>query len=200
MNADFKNNGYKVVRNVIPWSICEFVSQYALIDELQKNSKPDHQVKNSYAKYADPAMETVLIDLLSVMEKETELTLYPTYSYYRIYRNDSELLPHTDRESCEISCTVSFNFSYQESDYRWPIYMGKTSVELNPGDLVIYKGIELEHSRKKIEYSEPLWHVQGFFHYVDANGPYSEWKYDKREGIGFLKTVNSSNKSYVTYL
>ena len=31
------------------------------------------------------------------------------------------------------------------------------------------------------------YHIQMFCHYVDVNGPYAEWKFDKRPFIGFDK-------------
>jgi len=29
-----------------------------------------------------------------------------------------------------------------------------------------------------------VWQAQVFMHYVDANGPYAEWKFDKRPLLG----------------
>ena len=65
--------------------------------------------------------------------------------------------------------------------------------------MAIYRGIELEHWREKFEAPEGSWHVQAFLHYVDANGPHSEWEYDKRISIGHLNNSNSvlAKKSYI---
>lgn len=203
----FEQNGYTFVKNAIDERLRDFVTQYALFDEMQ-NFMPEKskdglgQVPNAHSKYADPAMESLLLQLLPLMQKETNLELYPTYSYYRVYRKGDILLPHTDRPSCEISTTICLNYSYNSEEYSWPIIMDKKSINMNAGDIVIYRGIDLEHSRDEfLPPEENDWHVQAFLHYVDANGPYSEYKYDKRNSIGEVPSVkNKINKSYITFI
>ena len=78
--------------------------------------------------------------------------------------------------------------------------MDNNKVNLKPGDLAIYKGCELEHFRDVFDIQEEAWHVQGFFHYVDKNGPYKDFKFDKRKTIGENnKTLKNtiSNKPYI---
>lgn len=195
MKEEFQKNGYVVVRNVIPKDFSEIITQYALFDELQNPSKTDVQVPNSHSKYADPLMETLLLEFKEVMEENTGLKLYPTYSYYRVYRNGNDLKPHKDRPSCEISTTMCFDYSCKTS---WPIYMEGNLVNLNPGDMIIYRGCDLSHWRETLICSPEEWHVQGFFHYVDVNGPFSEYKFDKRPNVGF-PSVNKI-KRYIQYL
>ena len=183
----FKENKFSIVRNIIQPNIRDFVTQYALFDEMQDFSPDGQQVVNAHAKYADPAMEVMLLLLHPFMEEATELKLYPTYSFYRVYRNGDVLHPHKDREPCEISATVCLNYSYDDSKYNWPIYMDGHKAELKKGDLLIYRGTELEHWREPFDINEDAWQVQAFFHYVDANGPYADFKFDKRECIGSKK-------------
>jgi hypothetical protein len=194
---EFKKNGYVVVKNAVNKELCDFVTQYTLFDEMQDFQTDGGQVPNAHAKYADPAMETMLLHLHSLIEKNTGLELHPTYSFYRVYRNGDELIPHKDRPSCEISCTVCFNYSYDDSKYTWPIYMDGYEANLKPGDLVIYRGIELEHWRKPFDIQENAWHVQGFFHYVNKNEPNAEWKFDKRSSVGELKNKKENAKKYI---
>ena len=54
----------------------------------------DEQVPNSYAKYGDRLMETLLIKTIPVMEKKTGLKLVPTYAYCRLYKNGNILKRH----------------------------------------------------------------------------------------------------------
>jgi PKHD-type hydroxylase len=61
-----------------------------------------------------------------------------------------------------------------------------TSIQMNPGDAVVYKGIEKIHWRNK--YNEGRWQAQVFLHYVDANGPYSSEKYDGRKSLSHQGT------------
>lgn len=205
----FESKGYCVVKSALSKEIVDFVTQYALFDEMQDFQPDPAQVPGAHSKYSDPAMETILIKLHETMEKNTGLTLYPTYSFYRVYRPGDILHPHTDRESCEISATVCFNYNYPDDDsYTWPITIDGYDVVLEPGDMVIYRGIDLTHSRNLFSLnSEEAWHVQGFFHYVNVQGPYASFKWDKRLSLGLSKDFTEekinemqSTKSYITYL
>lgn len=207
MNAEqFQKNGYCIVRSAISEELRDFVTQYTLFDEMQDDAVGrDLQVPTAHSKYADPVMETVLLKLQEIMEKNTGLTLHPTYSYYRIYRNGDELIPHVDRPSCEISATLCFNYSYDDNKYQWPIFMDGIRIDLKPGDLVIYRGCDLPHWREKFDIKEDSWHVQGFFHYVNSEGPCKDWKFDRRENIGMkredqvTKSNNRIEKPYIEY-
>jgi hypothetical protein len=198
---NFKNNGYTLVKNAVKQDVRDIITQYALFDEMQDFTPDGSQVPDAHSKYADPAMEAMLLHLHPLMEKNTGLKLYPTYSFYRVYRNGDILHPHKDRPSCEISTTVCFNYSYDDSKYTWPIIMNGNKVDMKPGDIVIYRGVDLEHSRE--EFNPPVneWHVQAFLHYVDANGPHSDYAYDKRDSIGALKNSEySPAKRYIEFL
>jgi ribonucleotide reductase beta subunit family protein with ferritin-like domain len=70
---------------------------------------------------------------------------------------------------------------------------------MKPGDIVVYRGVDLEHSRKEFTPPADDWHVQAFFHYVDSNGPYSEYLYDQRESVGQLKKM-IEKKEYIKYV
>lgn len=198
---EFKENGYSLIKNAIIPEIRDFITQYALFDEMQDFNPDGFQVPRAHSKYADPAMEAMLLYLHPLMEKETGLELYPTYSFYRVYRNGDILEPHTDRPSCEISTTVCFNYSYDDSKYTWPIIMDGKKIDMNPGDIVVYRGVDLEHSREEFNPPGDDWHVQAFLHYVDVNGPYAEYRYDRRNSIGELKnkSTNKNYKSYITF-
>jgi hypothetical protein len=204
----FKTKGYVYVKNAIDDDLVNLVSNYSLIDEQQNYSPEDCQIHNSHSSYGDPLMESLLLQMLPLMEENTGLKLYPTYSYYRVYRPGAELLSHTDRPSCEVSTTVTFKFDYKEQtgSYLWPIFMDGVACNMNPGDLVIYRGCDLEHWRDKFTAPEGSYHIQAFLHYVDVNGPFSKYKWDGRPSIGFLKTSRKSQiksttiaKSYITY-
>jgi hypothetical protein len=210
-NAEkFKKDGYVIIRNAVSKELGDFFTQYALFDEMQDFTKEitftvNPQVPNAHSRCNDPATETLLLKLHPVMEEHTGLTLYPTYSYYRIYRKGDELKPHRDRPACEISTTVCFNYSYGDS-YKWPIFIEGVSVTLYPGDMVIYKGCDSTHWREKFNIADDnAWHVQGFFHFVNADGVHADQKFDKRTQIGedngkpAPRAENKPVKSYVQY-
>lgn len=199
----FETSGYCVIEDAISPDLRDFITQYSLFDEMQNFKSGDQQVPNSHHKYADPCMETVLLNLQNLIELNTGYSLYPTYSYYRVYRPGDDLKPHKDRPSCEISATLCFNYSYVDTEYKWPIIMDGRNIVQSPGDMVIYKGCDLEHWRNEFDIlDKDSWHVQGFFHYVDVNGPYADYKFDKRSSIGESKQSASTIdilKPYLTY-
>ena len=160
----------------------------------------DPQVPNSYAHYADIVMETLLIDMQKKMQDETGLNLVPTYSYARIYYKGNDLTRHKDRPSCEVSTTMNLGGD------MWPIYIDPTGednvkyitesnskiitenanpgikVDLNPGDMLIYKGYDLEHWRENFDGDVC---TQVFLHYNDMDSNWSNKnKFDGREFIG----------------
>jgi hypothetical protein len=197
----FKEKGYCLVKNAVSKETVDLATQYALFDEMQ-DFKPDTaQVVGAHAKYADPLMESLLLHLQPIIEANTGLKVYPTYSFYRVYRPGDELVPHTDRQSCEISITISLGFDYLDSTYEWPIFVDGVPHVLQPGDLVCYRGVDLEHWREKFIAPEGSWHVQAFLHYVDVEGPYADFKYDNRNSIGELKVESKTANvpSYVTF-
>lgn len=147
----------------------------------------DAQCENAMSLGKHVMFEELLHMMTPHVENILNKKLYPTYSYARLYKQGSELLVHKDREACEIGMSITLDF---EGD-PWPIYMGhnqdKTDckrVDMNLGDAVLFKGMEIFHWREK--YTEGKWQAQVFLHWVDANGPYKEWKYDKRDSLTFV--------------
>jgi hypothetical protein len=133
----------------------------------------------------DVFMDGLLMDLLPGAEEISRLKLFPTYSYFRLYHRGDVLAKHTDRPSCEISLSLCLGY---EGEKAWPLIVegpqGVSSVELAPGDGLLYRGIECPHWRESLE-SDCT--AQVFLHYVDQNGPYAEWKYDKRPALSFKR-------------
>lgn len=200
----FDENKYQPVKEILSQDIVDLITQYALIDEMI-NFTPEgktQQVEGAHSRYADPLMESILLKLKPSIEFVSGKTLIPTYSYYRVYRPGQDLKPHVDRESCEISATVSFGRNYQGQDYSWPMFVEGTPVHLEPGDAIIYKGCEAEHWREAFNAPQFSYHIQGFFHYVDANGPYKDFALDRRQFIGQPKTnlakLTIPNKPYIS--
>jgi hypothetical protein len=194
----FKEKGYCIIKDAISHELRDFITQYALFDEMQDFNPDTQQVVGAHSKYADPAMESMLLSLHKVMEENTGLTLFPTYSFYRVYRPGDVLTPHTDRPSCEISATMCFNYSYDDTKFNWPIFVDNGKLILKPGDMAIYRGCDLKHWRDEFKHlDDAVWHVQGFFHFVDADGPYTDYKYDKRNSVGEKK--NRPMKKYIGY-
>ena len=69
---------------------------------------------------------------------------------------------------------------------EWPIYIEGNKIILQPGDAAIYLGCELLHWRDEFLGD---FHAQSFLHYVDKNGPYEDFKIDKRDLFGLNKPL-----------
>jgi hypothetical protein len=142
----------------------------------------DGQVEKALSAAAPTVTETLLEVMTPVLSKMIDCELYPTYSYLRIYQKGADLEKHQDRHSCEVSATVPLSY---DSAQIWPLFIETRNqiigVELEPGDALIYKGIEVPHWREAFEGERQ---VQVFLHYVKKNGDYREYKFDKRPALG----------------
>ena len=138
--------------------------------------------KDAVEMFADPLMEFVLAGVQPRVEEFSGAKLYPTYSFFRIYRRGNILRRHVDRPACEVSVSINLGPLLETP---WPIWMkgplSTSAVALEPGDAVLYRGIECEHWREPLQ-ADQL--TQVFLHYVEQDGRYSDWKFDKRPSIG----------------
>jgi hypothetical protein len=217
---DFSEQKYLDVKSLFPKDICRIVTNYALLKEKTEwnpEEGADAQVLGAHSVYGDTLMETLMHFARPHLEKLTGLELAPTYTYYRVYRPGSELFRHKDRPSCEISITACFGFKYLEvpENYNWGMYVDSKSwktplgpngefissngvgkmIQQNPGDVIVYRGCEIEHWRDKFTAGENSYQVQAFFHYIDKNGPYyPQFLYDQRPGIGYGERARSNSR------
>jgi len=192
--------GYSHLSNFLNENSCaELTEELKRLIAEEKTTK-DPQCPLSEAVHGAPIFDSLLEQLLPNFEIASGKKLYPTYAYARLYAPGEELKIHTDRPSCEISATLTLGFEGNV----WPIYMGDcdetksleklidmegferwvknvSRIDMNVGDAIIYKGQEKLHWREP--YKEGQWQAQVFLHYVDANGPNAEWKYDKRKKL-----------------
>jgi len=208
----FEKNGYTVIKKAISPEIADFVYKYFTLKRQVARTLfdtryisqfttefgvwNDEQIPNTYSHYGDIAMETLLTEVKPIMEKETKLKLIETYAYARIYKKGDILHRHKDRFSCEISTTLNLGGD------DWPIYInpnkeegsqdkdGKyvpskakgVKVDLNPGDMLVYRGNFLEHWRDAFK-GENCGQV--FLHYNNKATKGSEDnKFDRRPHLG----------------
>ena len=207
----FKTNNFLVIKKAIEPKVAEFVYNYFLMKRQVARTMfddrfispfttewgvwNDEQVPNTYSHYGDVAMETLLLAVQPIMEKQTKLKLIPTYAYARIYKKGDVLHRHKDRFSCEISTTLNLGGD------PWPIYIEKnpkkgglkegkyvsdytkgTKVVLQPGDMLVYKGNILEHWRDAFDGQDC---GQVFLHYNNAATKGSEDNiFDNRPHLG----------------
>lgn len=185
-------NKYVHLKEFLSLENCDELTKelHRLVEE--KLTRSDEQCPLSESIYGGKKFDALLNGLLPYFESATGKQLYPTYSYARLYKPGEVLEVHTDRESCEISATITLGFEGE----GWPLYMGDSIDKSNPsivnmdvGDAVLYYGGIKHHWRE--EYNQGEWQAQVFLHYVDANGPYKDWKFDQ-------KTKDKINQQAVT--
>jgi len=191
----FKEKKYVIVDSAVPVDICQNLSDYILkLVEDNKTTK-DEQCPLSESVYGNSMLDILLEDLRPTIEKATGLNLIPTYSYARKYLPGDELKPHLDRPSCEISATITLGYE----GGLWPIHVSTDDkiendigeILIDVGSMVVYRGEEINHWREP--YTQGKWQCQVFLHYVDADGPHKDLKYDGRKALGTTKTAHSND-------
>jgi len=192
----FNKNNYVVVRGFLDSNMAGLFYQYCInkvkkVNFLTSHAKDEYradwdgtfgdpQAPNSYSCYGDDLMDSLLLSSCPTISNYTGLELNPTYSYWRFYQKDEDLKRHRDRESCEVSATLCLGYNYSnltetEPDYNWPMFVEDNEtgdglpVDLQPGDIIVYRGCEVDHWREKLK---GLNQAQVFLHFNDQSGPY----------------------------
>ena len=222
MSTTFKKNKYVIIKKAVSKELTLFIYNYFRMKRQVSKILFDHryisrfetmfgiwgdsQVPNTYAHYADVAMETLMLKCQPLMEKATKLKLTPNYTYARFYEKGDILKRHKDRFSCEISTTLNLGGD------PWPIYLDPTGanyviderlnlvkpnapkgirVNLKPGDMLVYRGDLLEHWREPFEGQEC---AQVFLHYNNCATKGSQDNlFDKRISLGLPSHFKRKN-------
>ena len=199
----FEENGYVILKGFLDKSVANFLYHYTLLEEKRLDyindkyatelykpcnryptkdkfieniygTKNETQALGDLSRYGDLVFDTILDMSTKHICNYTNLVLYPTYSYHRLYTQGTELKRHKDRPSCDISTTLCLGYdsSNLNEEYNWPIFMGPNNgkrneqgvaVYLEPGDMVVYRGCFLEHWREPLL---ALNHSQVFLHFT----------------------------------
>ena len=213
----FKENGWVKIEGFLDKNISNILYHYVTLaakrcsflnETFGKNYEQDvfgtfedPQALGDYSQYGDLIFDTILNISLENMNILTNKKLVPTYSYYRLYTTGTELTRHRDRASCEISTTLCLGYNTSNisknlyPNFNWPMFVADKNNEKNgvpvymkPGDMLIYRGCDLEHWRN--EFTGNVC-AQVFLHYNDLkNG--EKYIYDRRPHLGlpanFIKT------------
>ena len=207
----FKKNKYIIIRQAIPKDLATFVANYfsmkkQVYDTCLKEryispyevilgyyEGANEQIPHTYSCYSDIVMETLMLKCQPIMEKTTGLKLNPAYTYARLYKKGDVLKRHKDRFSCEISTTMNLGGD------KWDLYLepsgqeGKKGIKVNlePGDMLVYSGCELEHWREKFKGKSC---GQVFLHYNNKKTKDSTQNlFDKRPHLGLPSYFKKNN-------
>jgi hypothetical protein len=179
MNKTLLENNYLVIPNFISKERSKELSEEFVNHSKTANFHSDPQAPNSFASYNYISFLELLCEKTPRVSESVGETVLPTYSYARVYGNQDKLIPHCDREECEISITL-----HLDGDQPWHIWVKTKKGEdkgivLNPGDAMVYLGSEGLHWRNPYQGDR---YVQVFLHYVQSRGKYSEYYFDKSKG------------------
>lgn len=196
------------IKQFLPSQILNLCYSYLIFKcSNRKNFEFDNQANSLVAGYSDYLMETIMDMSTPVIEQNVNKKLWPTYSYFRIYDKGGDLPIHTDRSSCEY--TVALCLGCDPTDQPYEIFLGKEDKDSDykyfdndgnynrykienkfsmlPNDALLFKGIDKIHWR---EYCKHDHYITVFLHYVDQEGEFKDFKFDKRKSLGEQKNIN----------
>ncbi len=185
--AIFERDRYVVLPSLLKEpALSQFYRYARKMAQAARMVPGDDQVPGTPCSYGDLMMDGLLNTLLPKIEEACGLRLFPTYSYFRVYKNGDTLAKHTDRPACEISITLCLGFVGES----WPIWIdgphGASAISLGAGDALLYRGRECAHWREPFQGD---YQAQSFLHYVDRDGPCAEWKFDKGRSTAGLQAA-----------
>lgn len=207
----FFEKNYAIVRNCISKDMVNYIQSMCEIHRTCnefyvrpniENPYPfgDGQTQKSFAWYGAIHTDGLLLHLEPTISKVVGKKLLVAYSYTRTYFNGAELKKHIDRPSCEFSASLCI-----KKDSDWPLWIESTEndelvqnpIELECGDLVVYRGNILTHWRDPYAGEE---HIQIFLHFVDSEGIYAESNYmDGRPFLGLGAKIRT-NAAFIEYI
>jgi len=204
----FKENGWLRIKNFVDEKTADFlyhhiknnakrllhIEQQTRVgmsnDEVEQyyGSFGDSQIPKCYSNYGNSTFDDLCDWGTSYVSYLTGINLVPTYSYHRLYTHNAELTRHKDRGSCEISTTLYLGSdisNLEDKNYKWPMWVldkkdNKFPIDLDVGDMIVYRGCDLWHWREKFE---GVNHAQVFLHYNEKDGELNN-TYDGRDVIG----------------
>ena len=201
VTGDYRSQGYAQIQGLIPAEVAAaFMRQLRadLPDATTRFLSHAPIIKRtSIDVYANeyPPMLQFLWGLTPSMCELTGRDLLPTYNYFRLYRKGDICRVHSDRDACEHSLSLSLGYS---DGVPWPFEVGvepiaragpiedafagaaHASITMQPGDAVLYRGVEHRHGRTSPNPNR--WSAHMFLHWVDRDGPHARQAFDVMAG------------------
>ena len=183
VDTDYDVSGHTTIRGLVGPELVRHLADYTAVLRDSGGLEVDDQVPGSLRRYGAPGFDALLASCAPAVSARTGRNLLPTYSFVRVYGRGQELMAHRDRPECEHSVTLHLASSEPEP---WPIWLrdagsDPVSVDLRPGDALVYRGDRLLHWRDRLDGE---WFMQVFLHYVDADGPFADRRLDGRGALG----------------
>jgi hypothetical protein len=200
VRGDYSSDGYALVEGLVPPEIAKALLDTILSDVGAEKLRFSFTQKGAFL--TKPAMElhgarhpplkAFHWGLTPIVSTLTKSELLPSYCFFRLYQQGDRLRVHSDRDECEHSMSLTlgssdgktwaFDIAGRESpdspdvaeDFGEDPY---TSLDMHPGDAVLYRGIALRHGR--VTPNPNKWAAQLFLHWVDSAGPYRELAFEE---------------------
>jgi hypothetical protein len=190
------------IENFLPNQVLNILHSYCIMKYSNKtNFEVDSQTSSLISEHSDPLMETILDLTTPVVEQNVGKKLFPTYSFLRIYDKNSDLPIHKDRPSCEYTVALCLgadpaekpyeifvgevdetsDYKYFDSEGNFNRYKINYKYPMKPNNALIFKGMDNIHWREICGHDH---FITVFLHYVDQEGEFKEYKYDKRNMLG----------------
>ena len=213
IEGDYQRNGYATIRSLIPPEVAA-----NLFKQLQIDLKGAGKTFETFAK-AHPLSKQQTVDisghfyrplttflwgLTPVIAHLTGADVLPSYDYFRIYQKDDICRVHSDRPSCEHSVSLTLVYS---DGVPWPLQIGSTrvsgegpcvddfgdepfsAIEMQPGDAVLYRGIDLRPGRTQPNPNQ--WSAHLFLFWVERGGEFAQHAFDEQRLRSDLKRVSN---------
>lgn len=202
IEGDYVKNGYAVLRGLIPPELAAMLMKQLQVD-LESSGKSFQTFAQRHALVEKPTIEisghfyrplnSFLWGLTPIMTELTGAELLPSYDHFRIYHRGDVCRVHSDRPSCEHS--VSLTLAYSDGA-PWPLEVGQQrvsgedgytedwgdenfeAVAMQPGDAVLYSGIDLRHGRTQP--NPNAWSAHLFLFWVERGGKFQEHAFDEQ--------------------
>jgi hypothetical protein len=190
------------IENFLPNQVLTILNSYCILKYSNKKSfKVDTQTSSLISEHSDFLMETICDLSTPVVEQNVGKKLFPTYSFLRIYDKGSDLPIHKDRPSCEYTVALclgadpidepyelfvgevdeSSDYKYFDAEGNYNRYKINYKYPMKPNNALIFKGMNNIHWREICTHDH---FITVFLHYVDQQGEFKEYKYDKRSMLG----------------
>ncbi|ANY21218.1 hypothetical protein A6F68_02728 [Tsuneonella dongtanensis] len=211
VEGDYRKDGYATIRGLIPPEVATNLFKQIQIDlanagQSFANFAKSHQLSINQtvdiSGHFYRPLTTFLWGLTPIIGELVGADVLPSYDYFRIYQKGDVCRIHSDRPSCEHS--VSLTLAYSDNQ-PWALEVGServteegpctddfgdepfSSVEMQPGDAVLYRGINLRHGRSRPNPNG--WSAHLFLFWVERGGEFEQHAFDLQRLTSELKRV-----------
>lgn len=169
----------KIIKNFLSEEEQNLLTDYARIRHRLNNLKFNFKTETvDTFVYADPIMESLMLNKRKKIEDLINLDLLPTFTEWSLHTYGAVVSEYKQREACEYTCYCVINSDLQKP---WPIYIENQSIELNNKDAILFKGFDKNYFRESFDGD---FYIDVALHYVDKNGKYKQWVKDKKMNYG----------------